>query len=48
MMLDILRRDPLWAREYEKYVADVSLAAVDARIKFAEALEAAWRLIAGL
>ena len=48
MMLDILRRDPLWAREYEKYVADVSLAAVDERIKFAEALEAAWGLIAGL
>ena len=48
MMLDILPRDPWWAREYEKYVAEASFAAVDERIKFAEALEAAWRIIAGL
>jgi hypothetical protein len=37
-MLHQLETDPLWAREYEDFVAAVSLAGADERISFDRAL----------
>lgn len=44
-MLDRLRADQLWAREYEEFVSGVSFAKPEERIGFADALEACRRLV---
>lgn len=45
-MIQRLKTDPLWAQEYEDFVAAVSFAAPDQVIGFADALAACSRLIA--
>jgi hypothetical protein len=44
-MLQRLERDPLWAREYEDFVRQVSFAAPGRTIGFTEALDARARLV---
>jgi hypothetical protein len=46
LMLRRLENDPMWAREYEQFVAGVSFAREDERIDFEMALAALRRLIA--
>jgi hypothetical protein len=45
-MLERLESDPLWAREYEDFVRQVSFADADSEIVFTAALDACSRLIA--
>lgn len=45
-MLQQLETDPLWAREYEDFVAAVSFAKRDEAVRFGPALEALERLVA--
>jgi hypothetical protein len=45
-MLERLATDPLWAQEYDQYVQNVSFAARDETISFADALMATTRLTA--
>lgn len=47
-MIQRLKTDPLWAQEYEDFVAAVSFAAPDQVIGFADALAACSRLIAAV
>jgi hypothetical protein len=44
-MLRRLETDPLWAREYEEFVRQVSFAGVDEVIHFTDALAACGRLV---
>jgi hypothetical protein len=44
-MLQRLKIDPLWAREDEDFVQQVSFADTDGRIPFAAALDACSRLV---
>jgi len=51
MFAEMLRRletDPLWAREYEEFVRQVSFARQDEEISFADALAGCSRFIAGV
>ncbi len=45
-MLDLLRTDPLWAKEYDKFVRQVSFASPEHAIHFDAALAAVTRLVA--
>lgn len=45
-MLDLIRTDPLWAREYDEFVRQVSFASPDQQITFDFALDATSRLVA--
>jgi len=51
MFAEMLRRlesDPLWAREYEEFVRQVSFAGAGEAIDFAVALSACGRLVVAL
>lgn len=45
-MLDLIRTDPLWAKEYDEFVRQVSFASPDQQITFDRALDATSRLVA--
>jgi len=47
-MLERLESDPLWAREYEDFVRQVSFAGPDEVIGFIEALSSCRRLVASI
>lgn len=45
-MLDLIRNDPLWAKEYDEFVRQVSFASPDQEISFDHAFDATTRLVA--
>jgi hypothetical protein len=45
-MLELLRTDPLWAKEYDEFVRQVSFASPDQEITFDHAFDATSRLVA--
>lgn len=44
-MLNLIRTDPLWAKEYDEFVRQVSFASPDQQITFSAALDATSRLV---
>ena len=45
LMFEVLTDDPLWAREYGQFVNDVSFAAPEELVSYADAFKAVRRLV---